>query len=529
MHLRTYLVVAFVALIATLCLVTWAVFAPVSWYDEGLSVYGAARVLDGDVPYRDFWTLYPPGQFYVMAAVFKVFGTSLLVARLYSVVVAVGTALCTLRLAAKLVPLFAAVGISLVVTALHLSLSWSFPVVPAVLFTLLSCNFLAEHRDSGDHRRLVAAGLAASAVALFRHDMGLPLLLAEGLYLLFTESAAAARRFVLAAALLLLPVAASILAVVPLRTLHVDFVEFPSIYAKVRGLPFPDVFPPRQPGQDTYYRLLVLQNCAFYFAPLVLTIAGAVLVRRWYQARHFARIGSLPLLLWLVGVLYLNNVRIRPDQAHVFAATVMALLVYGPLVVAPLLSTLRSAALLRARPVGYGVAIGLAGVLLLSPAALAIFVATDQDVPGTSFKPTPIARAGAVRFNNAARGTGVEEAVRFVQERVAIGEKIFVGRFRHDRLISNDIMFYFLVGRHASTPFFTMSPGLTDTQPVQNAIVRALEDGPTRYVVLTDIDGALAEPNDSGKSSGVTVLDGYIRSHYIRQATFGRYRIFRRK
>ncbi|MCK4236762.1 MAG: hypothetical protein KAX38_06560 [Candidatus Krumholzibacteria bacterium] len=29
-------------------------------YDEGLGVYGAARVLNGEIPYRDFWTLYAP-------------------------------------------------------------------------------------------------------------------------------------------------------------------------------------------------------------------------------------------------------------------------------------------------------------------------------------------------------------------------------------------------------------------------------------------------------------------------------------
>jgi hypothetical protein len=44
-------------------------------YDEGLVVYGAARVMRGEVPYRDFWSMYGPGQFYLIAGLFKIFGT----------------------------------------------------------------------------------------------------------------------------------------------------------------------------------------------------------------------------------------------------------------------------------------------------------------------------------------------------------------------------------------------------------------------------------------------------------------------
>ncbi|HEY7543917.1 MAG TPA: hypothetical protein VID27_03500, partial [Blastocatellia bacterium] len=43
----------------------------------GYSLYGAERVLDGEIPYRDFHTLYPPAIIYLNAAVFKAFGISL--------------------------------------------------------------------------------------------------------------------------------------------------------------------------------------------------------------------------------------------------------------------------------------------------------------------------------------------------------------------------------------------------------------------------------------------------------------------
>ncbi len=50
--------------------------------DEGILLQGAQRILDGQIPYRDFFSFYTPGSYYLLAAVFKVFGNSFVVARL---------------------------------------------------------------------------------------------------------------------------------------------------------------------------------------------------------------------------------------------------------------------------------------------------------------------------------------------------------------------------------------------------------------------------------------------------------------
>jgi hypothetical protein len=54
-------------------------------YDEGLIDFGAIRVFHGQIPYRDFWTMYGPGQFYALAALFKIASPSVLVEQLWSV------------------------------------------------------------------------------------------------------------------------------------------------------------------------------------------------------------------------------------------------------------------------------------------------------------------------------------------------------------------------------------------------------------------------------------------------------------
>jgi 4-amino-4-deoxy-L-arabinose transferase-like glycosyltransferase len=57
--------------------------------DEGIVLQGAQRVLEGQVPYRDFFSFYAPGHYYSLALLFKIFGSSLFVARLQLVLCAV--------------------------------------------------------------------------------------------------------------------------------------------------------------------------------------------------------------------------------------------------------------------------------------------------------------------------------------------------------------------------------------------------------------------------------------------------------
>lgn len=49
--------------------------------DEGIVLRGAQRILDGQLPCRDFFTFYTPASFYLTAALFKIFGNSITVAR----------------------------------------------------------------------------------------------------------------------------------------------------------------------------------------------------------------------------------------------------------------------------------------------------------------------------------------------------------------------------------------------------------------------------------------------------------------
>src|ERR1044071_7922609 len=67
-------------------------FRRATWIDldEGIILQGAQRILDGQVLYRDFFSFFTPGSYYLLALVFRVFGDSYLVAHTLLAVVGAG-------------------------------------------------------------------------------------------------------------------------------------------------------------------------------------------------------------------------------------------------------------------------------------------------------------------------------------------------------------------------------------------------------------------------------------------------------
>ena len=119
--------------------------ATVGTYDEGLVLVGADRVLRGEMPYRDFWTLYGPGSYYLLAGLYRVFGEFALVER--GLDVAAKTAIATL--VAALVLQFGRRTVALAAGVLSLGLllylrSYSAPLFPAMAASLAAV--LTLHR-----------------------------------------------------------------------------------------------------------------------------------------------------------------------------------------------------------------------------------------------------------------------------------------------------------------------------------------------------------------------------------------------
>ena len=80
--------------------------------------------------------------------------------------------------------------------------------------------------------------------------------------------------------------------------------------------------------------------------------------------------------------------------------------------------------------------------------------------------------------------------------------------------MENDNIIYFAAQRMPATHWSHFDPGLQTRADIQTKMIQELETNKPPYVILdSEFDDAL-EPNDSAKSSGVLLMDNYIRSHY---------------
>jgi hypothetical protein len=89
----------------------------ISFYDEGILLTGAQLVSRGAVPYRDFYSNYPPGIFVLIAGLWELTGQKAIVLRYLALVIHFVLAVLAGRLAGRLsgrpfVPLGAALVLS---------------------------------------------------------------------------------------------------------------------------------------------------------------------------------------------------------------------------------------------------------------------------------------------------------------------------------------------------------------------------------------------------------------------------------
>jgi hypothetical protein len=108
------------------------------------------------------------------------------------------------------------------------------------------------------------------------------------------------------------------------------------------------------------------------------------------------------------------------------------------------------------------------------------------------------------------------------------GTPIYVAPPRFDRVRVGDPLLYVLAGRPNPTRYDVMQPGVVTTRRVQLEIVGDLRR--TRPPVLVrwlDPRALAVEPNGSARSSGVMLVDDYLRRAYRLAGRYGPYVLYR--
>jgi hypothetical protein len=111
----------------------------------------------------------------------------------------------------------------------------------------------------------------------------------------------------------------------------------------------------------------------------------------------------------------------------------------------------------------------------------------------------------------------------------AIGDRsVFVAPPRFDQVTVGDPLLYVLADKPNPTRYDVMQPGVVTTAKVQREMKEDLERAKPQVLVRWLDPRTAPEDNGSGRSSGVTILDDYLRRTYHRVARFGVYEVHER-
>jgi hypothetical protein len=455
-------------------------------HDEGLVLQAAERIGDGQLPYRDFYANYGPGQYFLISGLDALFGTSLLTWRILRVALDATVALLAYALTRRDASEPLALAAWLAVAA-----AMAFPSIPHPNPTGLALGFGALLLA---RRQPLAAGALAGLAAVFRLDLGVAALAGAAL---LAGGRRAAGRLVAAGAAVACVLMAPVVIAAP-GDFWDQTLGFALDEQGLQRLPLPGAW------EGGFEPNKILQH---YFVYVLLAASALWLV--------VALRSRLPARLWAAAPLAAAGVLYLLARADVFHLVPLAAVL--PVLLATAAESERRAGR-NAWTLALVLALGLIAlhgldrkrIQLLDPPPLAEI---DVDVAdGVETSP--------------AEARALAELSRYVRAEVPPGEPVFVANPRFDLVRVGNPLVYVLVRRPNPTRYDVMQPGVVTTAPVQREIISDLESARPRLVIrwLSPVADQ-PEDNGAGRSSGVRLLDRYLDETYVPDRRFGEYEV----
>ncbi|MBN1354204.1 MAG: glycosyltransferase family 39 protein, partial [Candidatus Omnitrophica bacterium] len=407
-------------------------------FDEGIVTVGAERILAGEVPYRDFFIImYPPGQIYALSLLYKLFGISLGIGRLYTCFIQTLLVMCVFLITKALTGrqwiAFISWAISLTSLGPRMGVV-PFPIFPGVAFSLLSIFLFMRYIENGKARYVFYSGIWLGVGALFRHDIAAYAFLAVFASILmhtfagdktgamFGKSFIGITGFI---ASFMLPVFSALLYLYfksATKDLFDSLVLFPFIHEKTAAIPFPK--PCLNPGMIFHKSIYFIKANQYYLPLVVYAFIALFLAISFIKKRKFGKTDIALSSLLIFGIFSFNQVKIRTDPAHLLTSIHPAVALFGFM-----LNGCLSGDYARGRK---RYAFILLVVLVSALFLLLVLKNTDKFFKNVFRKPYK----GRVVLTHFGRGSvyvpreernDVVEAVSFIRKNTASGERIYVG------------------------------------------------------------------------------------------------------
>lgn len=500
-------------------------------YDEGIPLVAAMRLAAGQVIHRDFYYNYGPANIYLLAGLFKMFGESVLVARLMGLVEAASMVVVVYFMLERFTGRIVAAGAVVGCLLWPSTLSWM-PLCMLVSTWMVAANF--ESRMS--KRLAFFAGLLTAGTLLFRYDVGIA---SAGAHAVLIIAASMMRQRKPAAALreaaeTLAPYFAGFaLVAVPLFIWYwadgilpgvfYDIVVYPSKYYYAgRNLPFPHVH--RQNLDDiVVYIFLLLMAVSFFH--VVRYLAGW-LRGKTREAAPPSWFGPL-LSFGLIAVIMYIKALVRIGAGTLFLCSATCIIL---------------GAVLFARRQNFDAVSKALIVVLLALFALGgaserwhdLLLQRHQGslMAGWIFArstqaPYPPFRDWCSDGNALSKGlcffndNDHIQTIEYIETHTQPADMLYVGLAHHDRANVNDNLTYFATQRLPATKWSHFDPFEQNRVDIQLQMIEEFKRNRPPYMVLDSEFEKIVEPNGSSTSTGVHLLDDYIWSHYQLVETYG--------
>ena len=510
--------------ILTLLLVAFAAWYWLQYFnrstnllDEGSTAAQAMRVVNGELIYRDFFTVVTPGSYYTVAWLFRLFGESLMVLRWAALVTGLGILLITLTVGRRVMvwPFAAAAGLLTTVWGWFL-VTPNFYSLEAALFSLVALACYVYGAPSW--RWMIAAGVAAGATAMVKQNVGA--YTAAGLLITIWASrlfdagpdwrgrAKMSAQFI---AGMLLPVVATLVWITAAGAgayLYESWVYYPLVkYTERFARPFPDFFPldEREPF-DLWTKLVIYLPVVVY--PLAILAIGVLASRFRRRADRVAQSeGHALLAITSVGLLTLLQAWPRADVPHILFGLQPTFILFAYL----LFYAWRA---LKAIPGPRPAIAAIAMIVTLAPAAALLwqgYQRTEWEYQNYIVAVRSDRAAGI--FAAGLEAQRIEIVTKYIAEHTAPDDPIFVVPWAAG--------FYFLADRSNPTRTDFM---LFEDPEAYPCLLARLDARPPKYVIY----GYTWDVDEKHFREYAAPIDRYIRSRYAIEFSTDGYEIWRR-
>lgn len=523
-------IILIIAIIISFIYLYLGAFSGINIYDEGNGLVGSMRILNGEMPIRDFWTLYSPGWYYLLAGIQGIFGSNIETVRIFSMLLMILLALLTGYLAKNIYKdrYYYIIFPIIIILAGHFTFyARALPI--GIISIFISAYMIFKYFEHRNKSYIIFSGIALGLAAYFRHEMAGYIYGAEFWAIFFSsmpakenETHTFKQRIIIGFGHGVLFTLAAVIAFAPLALLLISNIEFSQLvdslvlfpikeFGSFRALAFPNPFH----FSSLKSIIPIFWESVIFYLPIVIIALTALQMYKRVRKKELKVNGPIfwkKMLIINLGLNFYNQALVRSDAEHAFAVFICTLILIIDLFVYSKKYSLRN------------IAIGLVLFFVISfPLAKKISSIKSYFSSESEYVKSDNTSKLRINYEDAKAINTIND---YLKSNLPKETKIFIGTYDNDLLYINDIALYYLLDRIPATYYHEMHPGVANTEIAQRQIVKELKSNSIDYLILRKIDNPM-ENNKSAISTNLNILDNYIDNTYITIIEIGNYKLLK--